>query len=199
MKKGIILIFSFLILVFIGFYMYKNYYFVPESPESDYQRRVKIFEKTAREFENSKSGRIDLTSTINLRWRINDFESQNHNIEYCENEYQHTKYICNIDDKEWYGSDIKMELPKNELAALAIFIEGKYIKLDVSQMFNPNTNGELNKDQFKIKDYKNYYFLYGFFSDGAGTYTAHWKIKNGKAERIKISNEDIDFEWQNTQ
>ncbi len=46
MKKGIILTFSFLILIFFGFYSYKNNYFIPESPESIDQRRIKIFEKT---------------------------------------------------------------------------------------------------------------------------------------------------------
>ncbi|SIT18059.1 hypothetical protein [Chryseobacterium gambrini] len=197
MKKGIILTFSFLILAFFGFYIYKNNYFIPESQESIYQRRIKIFEKTIKEFENSRTGRIDLTSTIILRWRIKDFKANENDIEYCENESQNVKYICEINNEDWYGSETKTELPKNELKSLAIFIDGKYIKLDVSQMFNPNFSGELNKSQFQIKKFKHYYLLFGFFSDGAGTYTAHWKIQNEKAERIKISNNDEDFQWQN--
>lgn len=74
---------------------------------------------------------------------------------------------------------LKLDLPRNELTALAIFIDDKYIKLDTSKMFNPNINDELNKSQFKIKKYNKFYIFYGYFSDGAGTYTAHWKIKDG--------------------
>ena len=196
MKKGIILTFSFLILVFFGFYSYNNNYFIPESPESIDQRRIKIFEKTTKEFKNYRFGRIDLTSTINLRWRIKDFKASENDIEYCENESQNVKYICEINNEDWYGSETKTELPKNELKSLAIFIDGKYIKLEVSQMFNPNFSGELNKDQFQIKKFKHFHLLLGFFSDGAGTYTVHWKIQDGKAERIKISNDDVDFQWQ---
>ena len=108
------------------------------------------------------------------------------------------EYICKIDNEIWYGSDFRMDLPKNELKSLAVYVDGKYVKLDVSQMFNPNKNGELNRNQFKIQKKFDYYILYGFFSDGAGTYITKWKIKDGKSERYKISNDDEDFEWQST-
>lgn len=98
----------------------------------------------------------------------------------------------------WFGSDFRMHLPKNELEKLAIYIDKKYIKLETTQMFNPNINGELNKEQFKIEKHTDYYILYGFFSDGAGTYTTKWKIANGKSKRYKISKEEEDFQWQNT-
>ncbi|GEN75215.1 hypothetical protein CHA01nite_09550 [Chryseobacterium hagamense] len=114
-----------------------------------------------------------------------------------KNKNQDARYICTIDNKDWYGSDFKMDLPKNELKLLVIYIKGKYIELDISQMFNPNLTGALNNYQFKLTYYAGFYLLYGFFSDGAGAYTAQWKIQNGKTDRIKLSNEDKDFKWQN--
>ncbi len=32
------------------------------------------------------------------------------------------------------------------------------------------------------------------FSDGAGAYIVQWRIVKGKSERIKISNDEADFE-----
>jgi len=189
MKKFFVFIIGFLLIVFAGIYIYRKNYFTSESIRVN---QKPILEKAS----ESRSGAIDLADKINLRWEIINFKSQNHHIEYCENTHQDARYICSIDHKEWFGSDFKMDLPKYELKSLTIYINGNSIRLEVSQMFNPNNSGELNKDQFKIKKYKDFYILYGFFSDGAGTYTAHWKIQNGKSERIIISNEDEDFEWQ---
>lgn len=187
----------FLILGLVGIFYYQDYLF-PESEKEMIERRTKIFETVIKDYDNSKSGKIDLTELINIRWRINEFKAENHKIRYCENEYQDAKYVCKIDGEEWFGSDFKMDLPKYELKTLSIFIDGKYVKLKISQMFNPNSTGELNKNQFKIKKESNYYILYGYFSDGAGTYTAHWKIKNGVSERIALSYDEEDFEWQNS-
>jgi len=63
-------------------------------------------------------------------------------------------------------------------------------------MFNPNFSGTLFESQFKLKRYKDYFILFAFFSDGAGSYSAHWKIENGKSERIVLSIEEEFFEWQ---
>ncbi len=71
------------------------------------------------------------------------------------------------------------------------------IILDVSSMFNPNFSGELSKHQFKIIKKVNQYFLYGFFSDGAVTYTAHWRIVDTISIREVISNLEEHFSWQN--
>ena len=189
MKKKFIIFVGVFILILLGF---KRYYF---SEEKIRERRIETFNERANDFKKSKSGIIDLADEINLRWRIKNFISENHKIEYCEN--QDAKYICKIDNNDWYGSDFRMDLPKNELKSLAIYIDEKYINLDVSQMFNPNNSGELEKNQFKIKKVNDLYILYGYFSDGAGTYTTSWKIRNGKSERNKISNNEEDFVWQN--
>ena len=71
---------------------------------------------------------IDFKNETELRWTIIDFNSSNHQIEYCENEYQDATYICSIDNKLWYGSDSRMDLPKNELKSLIFFVEKKLIK-----------------------------------------------------------------------
>ena len=91
-----------------------------------------------------------------------------------------------------------MEFPKNELTKLTLELNGDNIKLNTSQMFNPNYSGSLNEGQFKLKKTGNSYMLYAFFSDGAGTYTVYWKINNKKSVRVKISNDEKDFEWQVT-
>ena len=192
MKKIVIISIGTLILILLGLFAFQRYYF---SEEKIRERQVETWNERVNEFKNSKSGKIDLTNEINLKWTIKEFSSENHKIEYCEN--QDAKYICRIDNNDWYGSDFKMDLPKNELKSLTIYVDDKYIKLDVSQMFNPNNSGELDKNQFKIKKENDYYILYGYFSDGAGTYTTSWKIKNEKSERNKISNDEEDFKWQN--
>ena len=194
MKKIIVIFVVFLILAIAFHFVFTNYYF---SDEKLREKQIATWNKRINEFENTKSGTIDLKNEAELRWTIIDFNSSNHQIEYCKNEYQDATYICSIDNKLWYGSDFRMDLPKYELKSLIFFVEKKLIKLDVSQMFNPNLNGELIADQFKLEKKDNYYILYGYFSDGAGTYTTNWKIKNGKSERGKLSNDEEDFNWQN--
>ena len=191
MKRVLVFVLLFLVIVFGSIFLFKAYYF---SPEKIRERQIETFNSRIEELKNTKFGRIDLTESINIRWKIKEFVAENHDIDYCENANEDAKYICEIDGEEWLGSDFKMDLPRNELTALAIFIDDKYIKLDTSKMFNPNINGELNKSQFKIKKYNKFYIFYGYFSDGAGTYTAHWKIKDGKSERVVLSSNDNDFE-----
>ncbi len=195
MKKIIIFFIGLITLTTIACFIFYSYYF---SDEKIQERKIETWNKRVNEFKNSKSGRTALTNDISLRWTIKDFDSKNHQIEYCENEHQDATYICSIDNELWYGSDFRMDLPKNELKSLTIYIDKKYIKLNVSQMFNPNLNGELTKEQFKIEKHSEHYILYGFFSDGAGTYTTNWKIYKGKSERGKISKDEQDFNWQNT-
>jgi hypothetical protein len=155
-----------------------------------------LFQKFNIREEKVNSGQIDLNNNIHLSWSIKEFDKKFHKIEYCES--IDAKYICKIDDKDWYGSDFKMDLPKNELESLTINIDKCSINLNVSEMFNPNYNGELNKNQFKLEKQKRIYILYGFFSDGSGTYTTKWIIKDCKSERSKLSNDEKDFEWQNS-
>jgi hypothetical protein len=147
-------------------------------------------------YGQENSGKIKLSNHISVSWTIKKFDKSKHNYDYCEN--SGSKYLCKIDGKKWYGSDCGMELPKNELTKLTLEINGDKIELNTNQMFNPNYSGTLNESQFKLKKTGNTYMLYAFFSDGAGTYTAYWKINNKKSVRIKISNDEKDFEWQLT-
>jgi hypothetical protein len=150
-------------------------------------------EKTNQLLKTTK-GSIDLTNDIYLNWSIKIFIEKEHKIEFCES--IDARYICKIDDKDYYGSDFRMEFPKNELEELSIFINNKFIKLEVSQIYNPNHSGQLSKNQFKLEKHKDFYVLYAFFSDGAGTYTTNWKITDSNSKRSELSNDENDFEWQ---
>jgi hypothetical protein len=89
-----------------------------------------------------------------------------------------------------------MELPRNELRSLFVEIEGRRTDLEVDGMFNPNFNNELRREQFRVEQVPEGHMLYAFFADGAGTYTAHWRIVDGRAERLVLSNNEEDFLWQ---
>ncbi len=139
-------------------------------------------------------GEIQLDKNVILNWEIQNFDKTKHTFEYCgKNEL---KYLCKIDNQEWFGSDNGLEFPKNKLTKLNLKIASKNYDLETSKMFNSNFSGYLSEHQFKLVTYENYQILYSFHSDGAGTYTAHWKIENGKAERIILSTDEELFEWQ---
>ena len=142
----------------------------------------------------NKNNDIKLSKNVHLNYEIKKFDKSKHLLTFCKKGVQ--KFICEIDNKKWFGSELQIEIPKNELVKLSIKIHGKTTNLDVSQMYNPNFGGQLGKNQFKLVKYKNYYKLFGYFSDGAGTYTSHWRIVNGNSNRILISNDEKDFEWQ---
>ena len=141
-------------------------------------------------------GEILFENNIKLHWTIKTFNEKEHQIKICKNEFG-VQYICAIDNAIWYGSDIPVDKPKNQLTNLVLEIGKNKIILDVSSIFNPNFSGELSKHQFKIIKKGNQYFLYGFFSDGAGTYTAHWRIVDTISIREVISNLEEHFSWQN--
>jgi len=141
-------------------------------------------------------GEILFENNIKLHWAIKTFDEKEHHIKICKNDFD-VQYICAIDNAFWYGSDIPVDKPKNQLTNLVLEIGKNKIILDVSSMFNPNFSGELSKYQFKIVKEGNQYILYGFFSDGAGTYTAHWKIVDTISIREVISNSEEYFSWQN--
>lgn len=144
---------------------------------------------------SQNKGVIIIDKTISLKWEIQNFDKTNHTFEYCKE--SDWKYLCKIDNQEWFGSDFGMEFPKNELTKLNLIIGTENYDLETSRMYNPNFSGYLSSNQFKLVDKGNYKILYSFHSDGAGSYSAHWKIENGKAERITLSRDEIFFEWQN--
>ena len=139
----------------------------------------------------SNSGTIALSDSITLSWTIKVFIQKEHQISYCNDGYQ--KYLCKIDNKEWFGDERSEALPVNQLVKLALKIGNRSYNLLTTKMFNPNFSGQLYKHQFNIKKYDKYYMLYSFFSDGAGTYIARWKIFNDRAVRVLISNKEEDF------
>ena len=101
-----------------------------------------------------------------------------HTFEYCG---KINLNICAklIKRNGFFGSDNGIEFPKNELTKLNLKIGTQNYDLETSKMFNSNFSGYLSEHQFKLVTNENYQILYSFHSDGAGTYTAHWK--NGKA------------------
>ncbi len=84
--------------------------------------------------------------------------------------------------------------PEINLKNLTITIGGHEIELETSGMFNVSFGNYFRDNQFFLKKNGEDYFLEGMFSDGAGAYMVQWKIVKGKSERIKILNNEKDFE-----
>ena len=137
---------------------------------------------------------INLGGGITLTSSIEKFDSSRHIFDTCGARTQQPS-ICLIDGRIWFGSDGGMELPRTQLRRLTLTINGTAIALDISGMYNPSGGNTLKKDRFKIKKEGQIYLLYGFFSDGSGTYTALWKIVKNRSIRLKISDDDADFLW----
>jgi hypothetical protein len=135
---------------------------------------------------------VEIENQIILTAIIETFDSTKHTYDTCVTGLG-WKAICLIDNEIWFGNDSGMELPRNKLINLTIKIDEREILLDVTGMYNPNWDNEIRKDQFAIKKAELGYYLYAYFSDGAGTYTVHWKIIKGKSIRLKISKDDCDF------
>ena len=94
------------------------------------------------------NGSIELDQKAFLNWEIQNFIKENHTYKFClQNKL---KYLCKIDNQEWYGSDRGIEFPKNELTKLEVIINNNVIKLETSKMFNPSFSGELFETQFKL-------------------------------------------------
>ncbi len=80
-----------------------------------------------------------------------------------------------------------MELPRNQLMNLTLFINSEKVVLDVSGLFNPSWENEIKKDQFTFEKAEVGYNLTGYFSDGAGAYSVNWLIIKGASIRTKIA------------
>jgi len=141
-------------------------------------------------------GIITLYQNVTLEYASEKFIPENHKIETCKSEFGY-KFICKIDGKIWFGGDIGMENPRNQLTKLVLKINSITVDLDISNMFNPSYDGGLSKKHFLFKKEGEFYKLYSFFSDGAGTYTVHWKILGNSSVREVISGNERFFYWQN--
>jgi hypothetical protein len=146
-------------------------------------------------FSQQTTSTIKFDHNISLIAVIESFIQSKHKYDTCDNGLG-SKSICLIDGQIWYGNDLGLEVPKNQLTRLTLRINNSNINLDISGMFNPNPSGRLTKEQFKWKATEHGYILYGYFSDGAGAYTANWKIVKDKSIRQTISQDERDFYWQ---
>lgn len=138
---------------------------------------------------------VDFGNGIILNTQVEPFNAGQHKYDTCDMG-QEWKTICLIDGKIWFGTDQGLDIPRNQLTKMTIKISGKEVGLDVSGMYNPSFTGQLTKNQFKLKSIGEEYTLYGYFSDGAGTYTAHWTVIKGKSIRQIITKDERAFYWQ---
>jgi hypothetical protein len=147
-------------------------------------------------FSNSHAqtinSRIELDKKIFLEASVKTFNPKEHKLDTCDTG-QGWKMLCLIDNNLWFGSDDGLAPPRYQLNKLTITISGKKIPLDVTGMFNPTYTGKLFLKQFYLEKDQPGYALYGYFSDGAGTYMALWKIVKGRSMRLKISRDETDF------
>lgn len=146
-------------------------------------------------FAQSTTSKVILSPGVTLTGTIENFDASRHKYDTC-NSIDGWKSICLIDGKLWFGSDAGLKLPRNQLTRLSIAIGEQVIELEVTGMYNPSIENELSANQFKFEFQEVGHMLYGYFSDGAGTYTAHWKIVNGKSIRQVITNDERAFYWQ---
>jgi len=142
----------------------------------------------------SQQGHVSLYEDVDLYWESQSFVAAEHKVETCPD--ANGSYICAIDGALFYGTDQGMELPRNQLTQLTLVVGYTRIELDVRNMFNISYDGALRARQFKIEKEGAYVRLYGFFSDGAGTYTVQWRIDEKRAVREVISTDERYFYWQ---
>ncbi len=142
------------------------------------------------------TSKVVLAKNIELVAVIEKFDSTKHHYDTCITDFE-WKTICLIDGQIWFGNDQGLDLPKNKLLKLTIVINGTSIPLETHGMYNINYGSlTIREKQFKLTKTNVGFMLYGFFSDGAGTYTAHWQIIKNKANRNVLSNDENNFLWQ---
>ena len=126
---------------------------------------------------------------------VKKFQPSKHKMDTCKDEFSNS-YICRIDRKAWFGSDRSLAHPRSEFVSFYLVLKGKRIQLNTEGMYNPSFSYYLTPNRFKLVQSGKQYMLYSFFSDGAGTYTVHWRISGGKSNVAVISNDEEDFKWQ---
>jgi hypothetical protein len=139
--------------------------------------------------------KVELDSAITLTGEIVEFDKSAHTYDSCDTGVGWNA-ICLINGKPWFGGDAGLDLPRNKMKSLELNLYGQNIKLDVSGMYNPSFGNKLKLRQFEIQKEEMGYYLFGHFSDGAGSYMCQWKIVKGGSIRLKISNDEQDLIWQ---
>lgn len=137
---------------------------------------------------------VEIDSAVFVTGEIEAFIPAEHHLDTCTT-IHHWKAICLIDSQPFYGTDLGLDPPINKLVSLELKLYSEKIPLDVSYMYNASTTGSLYIRQFKLIKGEVGYFLYGMFSDGAGTYTAYWHIIKDQSIRTNISMNEDDFFW----
>lgn len=137
-------------------------------------------------FAQKSISKVELANQVFLTAQIENFDKSKHIYDTCDTGLR-WKSICLIDKQIWFGSDAGMELPRNQLMNLTLFINGEKVVLDVSGLFNPSWENEIKKDQFTFEKAEVGYNLTGYFSDGAGAYSVNWLIIKGASIRTKIA------------
>lgn len=133
---------------------------------------------------------LHFDNSLELHITIEEFNMDIHTVDTCY--FDNTPYICKIDEMEWYGTDMGLELPKYQLEEVIVIHNGEKIKLDVTQMFNPVFSKTITERHFQIESVNGQFSIYGWFSDGAGTYCAKWLVKGGSSKRTLLSNSEAD-------
>lgn len=85
-----------------------------------------------------------------------------------------------IDGRQFFGTD--GGLPRSQLDSASIIVEGGRVPLDVGQMYEA-WFGTPSRDTFSLTRYGDGWVLIRLFSDGAGTYVAHWRILSDLTNR----------------
>lgn len=87
-----------------------------------------------------------------------------------------------------FGTD--GEMPRFILTAATAILDGKPIKLNTRNMYNPWFGDSPDAESCKLVRRGNTARLLALFSDGAGTYLAEWQIANGVAKRIVLTTDE---------
>ena len=141
-----------------------------------YSQRLKFVEHVVFEFDHN----------IKLHMIASLFDSTKHNIQHCN--ILDWSGVCLIDGAPFLGTD--WEMPKSVLKRAYIEINGKEIELETFGMYNP-WFVYTKKEFFSVEGWtESGWIVRGFFSDGAGSYVAEWKIINGASIRTILSNDE---------
>jgi hypothetical protein len=134
---------------------------------------------------NDATKSFTLPSGVSIQIIETPFVSKGHDIKGCTGDFD----LCIIDGRIPYGSFI--DLPHTRLKSMIAVYRGKRYSLDTSQMFNawgrrPLTDGDTRYFGGGCYDEDNCLFR-GLFSDGAGTFVAEWRVRNGVSERTILT------------
>jgi hypothetical protein len=114
------------------------------------------------------------------------FDATKHKITYCENA---VACPCKVDGAEPFGA-APCELPRHSLVSLVVTLADDSYPLDTSNMYNAWEGRPLVTGDHKslaVQCRSGECTISAALSDGAGSYVAEWKIKDGKSRRTLLS------------